>query len=303
VTFGAGRLRVALALDNTGSMNDDGKMDALKTATKSLLDKLKTAGANSGDVYVSIIPFSKDVNIGSSNYTASWIDWSDWNNNNASCSDRWGNYKNYSSKTWCEWAGYTWKADSHSSWNGCVTDRTQDYDISAAAPTSANTDSYFPAEQYSSCPTAVKGLSTDFDGMKALVDGMYPAGNTNQAIGFAWAWQSLVGGGGLTAPAKDSSYTYQDIIILLSDGLNTEDRWYTKASSIDARQKKACDAAKAAGVTIYTVQVNTGNDADSDVLSYCASSGDKFNILTAADQIMTTFNAIGAGLNRVRISQ
>src|ERR1044072_7713129 len=35
VKWGNNRLRVALALDNTGSMNDDGKIGAHKTATKS----------------------------------------------------------------------------------------------------------------------------------------------------------------------------------------------------------------------------------------------------------------------------
>ena len=34
IKWGMSRLRVALALDNTGSMNDAGKMSALKTATK-----------------------------------------------------------------------------------------------------------------------------------------------------------------------------------------------------------------------------------------------------------------------------
>ena len=62
--WGSSRLRVALALDNTGSMADDGKMTALKTATKSLLTQLQNAAGTNGDVYVSIIPFSKDVNVG-----------------------------------------------------------------------------------------------------------------------------------------------------------------------------------------------------------------------------------------------
>ena len=29
----------------------------------------------------------------------------------------------------------------------------------------------------------------------------------------------------MNAPAEDSNYTYNRVIILLSDGLNTEDRW------------------------------------------------------------------------------
>ena len=42
-------------------------------------------------------------------------------------------------------------------------------------------------------------------------------------------WMSLVGGGPFpTPPAKDPNYKYQQVIILLTDGLNTQDRWYTE---------------------------------------------------------------------------
>jgi Flp pilus assembly protein TadG len=87
VKWGNSRLRVALALDNTGSMSDDGKMTALKDATNKLLTQLKNAATNSADVYVSIIPFSKDVNVDSDNKSANWIDWTDWNANNGTCKD------------------------------------------------------------------------------------------------------------------------------------------------------------------------------------------------------------------------
>jgi hypothetical protein len=40
-------------------MSDDGKIVALKTATKNLLTQLQGAVTINGDVYVSIIPFSK----------------------------------------------------------------------------------------------------------------------------------------------------------------------------------------------------------------------------------------------------
>src|SRR5436305_6887971 len=43
VKWGNTRMRVALVLDNTGSMDDDGKMPALITATKTLLTQLQNA--------------------------------------------------------------------------------------------------------------------------------------------------------------------------------------------------------------------------------------------------------------------
>ena len=64
--WGNVRMRVAMALDVTGSMSSDGKMPALKTATKSLIDQLSAIAKNPGDIYISIVPFAKDVNLGAS---------------------------------------------------------------------------------------------------------------------------------------------------------------------------------------------------------------------------------------------
>jgi hypothetical protein len=137
---------------------------------------------------------------------------------------------------------------------------------------------------------------------------MVAAGNTNQAIGLAWGWQSLTAGAPLNAPTKDANFQYQDIIILLSDGLNTEDRWYQDASSIDARQRILCDNIKTAGVTIYSVQVNTGSDATSSVLQYCAGTrpqvadASKFFLLKTPTEIITTFGQIATGLSKLRLA-
>ena len=67
VQWGSSRLRVALVLDNTGSMAQSGKITALKTATTNLLTQLQNAVVTTGDVYVSIVPFVNTVNVGASN--------------------------------------------------------------------------------------------------------------------------------------------------------------------------------------------------------------------------------------------
>jgi Flp pilus assembly protein TadG len=298
--WGTSRLRVALALDNTGSMNDDGKMDALKTAAKNFINQMKAAATNNGDVYVSIIPFAKDVNVGASNYNASWIDWTSWDAANTSCF-LW----------WCTTA-------NHNTWNGCVADRggtsapdSNNYDQNVTAPGSSAA-SKWPAEQYDACPQAMLGLTYDWTALTNLVDGMSPSGGTNQPIGLVWAWQSLVGGGPLNMPAKDSNYTYTDVIIPMSDGLNTVDRWYGNghdvSSQVDSRMYNSsngsgtCANAKAAGVVIYTIQVNTGGDPTSTLLQNCASSTDKFTQITSSGQLVTTFNSIGTALTKLRIA-
>jgi len=307
VKWGNSRLRVALVLDNTGSMASAGKMDALKTATNGLLTQLKNAATANGDVYVSIIPFVKDVNVGASNYSASWIDWSDWDKNNGSCS-KGRDVKNYGS-CMLENGKPKWTPASHDTWNGCVTDRGssttptgQDYDTNADAPGST-ASSKFSAEQYGSCPQPVMPLSYNWSSMTTLVNGMSPAGNTNQAIGLAHGWMSLVGGGPYPAPpAKDPNYTYNQVIILLTDGLNTQNRWYSAQASIDARQAMTCANVKAAGITLYTIQVNTDGDPTSALLQSCASTSDKFFLVTSSSGIGAIFNQIGTNLARLRIS-
>ncbi len=311
VKWGNSRLRVALVLDNTGSMNDYNKIGALKTATTNLLTQLKNAASKDGDVYVSIIPFVKDVNVGASNYNQNWVDWTDWDSNNGSCSK--GGWS-ASTKSGClsQNGNPTWTPSNHNTWNGCVVDRGN-----SSAPSSFNTDqnvtgvditktyTMFAAEQYSYCPAAaVMPLSYNWTGMNTLVNSMVAAGNTNQGIGLQHGWMSLVGGGPYPAPpAMDPNYKYSQIIILLTDGLNTQNRWYTSQNSIDNRQATTCANIKAAGITLYTVQVNTDGDPTSTLLQQCASDSSKFFLLTSATQMVATFQQIGTALSNLRIAQ
>jgi Flp pilus assembly protein TadG len=309
--WGNVRMRVAMALDNTGSMADDGKMPAMQKAAKALVDQLSALEKNKGDILISIIPFAKDVNVDDSNYTQSWIDWTDWDAANGTCN----------STNW--WGGCTsWTPANHNKWTGCVTDRDQDYDTKNTAPT--NSATRFPAEEYVSgsekyCKSGnnpylqpIMPLSSDWGALKNRIGDMEPTGNTNQSIGLAWAWMSLTQSDPLNAPPKDKNYTYKDAIILLSDGLNTQNRWYNNASQIDARQKTLCENLNAKDpitkiplYTVYTIQVNTGKPADpeSTVLKNCATDGSKFYTITSVDQTAAVFSSIGTSLSKLRVAK
>lgn len=427
VKWGNTRLRVALVLDTTGSMQDSGKIDALKTATKKLLTQLKNAAVNNGDVYVSIIPFSKNVNVGAANYTASWVDFTEWEaepeildptkggskpanwaqigpgsscpfttsshgfrcvsaaqgTSNVStipssgliCPGRDGGQKisrkigviyngcytstltqgtstgasaacpsdrntylsgtNGTSNTCscsgsgsgrkCTWNYYvhTWRgstaaAPARSTWTGCVTDRgawnapSGDYDRKIDAANSAIPASLFPAQQDYYCSPQVMGLNYNWTAMEALVDSLYPNGATNQPIGLVWGWQSLVGGGPFTVPPKDPNHVYQEIIILMSDGLNTLDRWYGNGSStsvqvdrrmLDIDGSGTCANVKAAGITLYTIHFNTDNDPMSTLLKNCASSSDKFWMVTNNNEFIALFDSLGNKLSKLRVAK
>jgi Flp pilus assembly protein TadG len=385
VKWGNTRLRVALVLDNTGSMAQSNKLTALQTATNNLIDQLKNAAKQPGDIYVSIIPFVKDVNADPTNYNQTWIDWTDWEapppnvttpaaNVGPGSNCPWttsskgfgcqktptngststttipssGTYKGYIcpsmdngskntlkgsvyyngcyNSTNCTGSGnnlscqHAWVKNAHSTWTGCVVDRgnsngpnTGNYDTNVVTPTTSTTATLLPAEQYSSCPQAILPLTYDWTAMHTLVNAMVAAGNTNQAIGLQHGWMSLVGGGPYPAPpVMDPNYQYKQVIILLTDGLNTQDRWYTNASQIDARQQMTCDNVNAAGITLYTVQVNTDGEATSTLLQNCAGKGDspkkypdpdKFFLLTSSTQIVTTFNQIATNLANLYLAK
>jgi Flp pilus assembly protein TadG len=510
-TWGNAKMRVALVLDNTGSMAQSGKITALRNAVAGsggLIDQLSALAKNNGDVYISVIPFAKNVNVGASNYGQSWIDWHDWlapptdqpanvpggyqaslpinwhavgpgaqcpftntlsatggaangaftckasptngassastipsttlsingasianpicpgtdantytvyngcwsseptgltevfcsGSSNCSCpknaqgssvtgcsctgsgssksctgptyvhnwtqpgpNDTTDNQNqprlsspvgfrdaNHTPNTEHIWTptGTTvandWRQASTnpiSNWTGCVADRTQPNDATGVAPSSSDATTLFPANEYiqggvffcsSSASTQLEPiipLSYDWSALKTAVNAMQPTGGTDQAVGLAWGWQSLLQGNPLNAPAESNTNgtTYNRVIILLSDGLNTQDRWpdygngsnqtttygnSTFSGSIDARQQALCDnlhnARDANGApmyTIYTIQVNTDAEATSAILSYCASSPDKFYLITSSTQIATIFNTIGTQLSKLRLAR
>jgi Flp pilus assembly protein TadG len=468
--WGNARMRVALALDNTGSMADNGKIGALRTAASNLIDQLSALAKNPGDVYISIVPFAKVVNVGTSNSGAAWIDQTDWlyppttqpNNGTyqATLPMNWhavgpgascpftnssggftctggpangsssvsnvppiGTYKGYicpsvdynshtlyngcwdseptgqtntvfcsaSSSCNCptgasgcgctgfgssksctgtiyvhKWTqpgvtapvGYLnnqWTATNSTptvannwtqastnpfsaSWTGCVTDRTQNYDTTSDAATPNVIATLFPANQYlenvstsycnpsSSTPLEqIMPMSYSWSALKSAINTMQPTGGTDQAIGLAWAWQTLLTTSPMPAPIEDPNYTYNRVIILLSDGLNTEDRWPVNGNGstqnlnsqnnglIDLRQAALCQNIKNAVdpktnqpmYTIYTIQVDTSSPPDptSTVLQNCASTPNKFFMLTSSSQIVTTFNSIGTALSKLRVAR
>jgi Flp pilus assembly protein TadG len=326
VTTSSAKLRVSLALDNSGSMcepdnnpcpgdgNPNIKINALKTATANLLTMLKNAAGNVGDITVSIVPFTTGVNVGKSNKSASWLTFAPWD----AVGSGYGTYATQCGRNGC---AQVWQANdaSHSSWSGCVMDRNQNYDTNVTLPTGTTTRfPAAPAALYSqsswalTCPSALIGQTDVMDrigwsNLNNTVNAMQAGGATNQTIGLSWAWMLMTQGSPISNPGALPADT-QPILILLSDGLNTQNRWtgdgYDHSTDVDARMSLACANAKAAGVKIYTVFVDLGGtQGNSSTLQNCASDSSKYFDLTQSSQIITTFNQIGDQITKLRIVQ
>jgi len=221
------------------------------------------------------------------------------------------NLSSYTTQSTCQAAFAVWHVD-HTQWTGCVTDRgnssgpdtTNNYDVMNTAPTTT-TSSKFLAEQYSNCPQAILPLTANWTDLSNEVDGMVAGGGTNQTIGLVWGWHALTNSDPLnpgSVPANTTRY-----IIILSDGLNTQDRWYgngsSQSTSVDNRMNAVCTNAKADGIIVYALFVDIGGtQGNSTVLQNCASDPSKYWDLTSASQINAAFAAIGQQITNLRVA-
>jgi Flp pilus assembly protein TadG len=272
VKWGVKKLELALALDNTGSMANNGKLTQLKSAAHNLLTTLQAAAKKPGDVKVSIIPFDTSVNIGTGYKDEFWVD-------------------------------YTVKNIQKSTWNGCVIDRDQSNDVLDTTPVSGDVHTLFPAAQCGKL-TSMMPLTdvldqTGWTNLNNKIDAMQASGNTNVTIGLVWGWHSLTPNlplpeGSDPAPDKDK------VIVLLTDGTNTQNRWSSSESSIDARTAAACTNVKATNVKIYTVRVIDGN---ASLLKSCASQPGMYYEVSQASQLSNVFTSIAQNLANLRVSK
>ncbi len=228
-----------------------------------------------------------------------------FSSSNCSCSGG-GSSKTCRTKRWT----HTWVKNNRSTWGGCIMDRDKvsNYDISNTAPSTPA--SGFPATNPSDClGTTVKTLGYDWTALTSKIEAMAPNSATNQAIGMAHGWQTLTNTTPYSpgaVPANTSRY-----IIILSDGLNTKNRWWGNGSStgtsdtalIDDRMDKVCAAAKADGITVYSIFLNISNQGNSAPLQDCASDSTKYFALTSTGAVVTTFNQIGQSITSVRVSK
>jgi hypothetical protein len=88
-------------------------------------------------------------------------------------------------------------------------------------------------------------------------------------------------------------------MILLTDGDNTQNRWTSSTTSINARTTLGCNAVKAAGITLFTVRVIEGNET---LLRNCATSPSMYFNVTSSGGIGDAFKAITSMIKRMRLS-
>jgi hypothetical protein len=254
-------------------MGQSGKLAQLKTAAKNLLTTLQAAAKQPGDVKVSIIPFDTTVNVGTVYKDEFWID-------------------------------YTVKGIQKSQWTGCVMGpRPVERRVRHHA-------GFGQREHVVSCQAVRNAACLDDAAHRhTRHDGLHQSQRQDRrhaGVGqhqcHHWnglGWHSLTKNLPLSQ-AADPSPARDKVVVLLTDGTNTQNRWSSSDSQIDPRTALACANAKNANIKIYTVRVI---DGDRTLLKNCASKPTMYYEVNQASELNAVFSSIAQNLARLRISK
>jgi Flp pilus assembly protein TadG len=258
---------IAMVLDTTGSMAQLNKMTNLKSSVSSALNGLlNSSGENISKSKVSIVPFNDKVRVSNDVMTAM--------------------------KT----AGLV-----NGTTGSCIIDRNQPYDVSVdAADKLVVATQYTRAACYNDNIKEIQGLNDNISQVKTAVNGLKPDGMTNITVGIQWGMETLSTNQPFVSTVAFKDSKVKKVMIVVTDGDNTQNRWTTSESEINKRTAKACVAAKAQGILVYTVKVIEG---DSAMLRTCASDPKYFYDLTSASQLNATMSGIFKSIYQTHLTQ
>jgi Flp pilus assembly protein TadG len=247
-------LEIALALDNTGSMADNGKMPALKNATLELINILFGDQNSPARLKMSLVPFSQTVKVDTAQFNNSG--WMDTTGQSSSARLNFDNNK---------YAFSVWTSMKNSSWGGCLEARPNGLEALDTPPTAGDPDSRFvpyfepdgpDSSAYSGYTTyltdGVNGnqdtrlkrsakytnqaktdpnkdcnlqkilpLTNNKVTLQAYVNGMVTTGNTHVQLGASWGWRTLSPAAPYTEGAQYGDPDWSKALVLMTDGVNT----------------------------------------------------------------------------------
>ncbi|MBW7851548.1 MAG: Flp pilus assembly protein TadG [Rhodospirillales bacterium] len=319
-------MELALVLDNTGSMREDGKIEALRAGATELINIFYGERERIPNFWVSLVPFVTAVNVGNGH--------TDWLAAGAIES------KNYTGVP--------------GGWKGCVEARhAHGNDMTDAPPSvepfqpfyfpSGSDNSYPPVdESYAaqsqakgkgpnvSCPAPVSAMVDDKATILAAIDDLryWRRGGTMINMGLVWGWRALSPNWrGLWSAATpqlplDYGTPFMDkALVLLTDGKNeiSSDDYtsYGRLSwgrlgttnrnratqEVNRRTAEACITMKQQGIIIFTIGFRVEDAATHALLRDCASKAAYYFASPTNEDLRRAFRTIGATLSNLRLAQ
>lgn len=305
-------LELVLVLDDTGSMQDGGKLGALKDAAHELMQILYGDADTVDDLWVAVVPYRGAVNVDDAN--TAWLD------------------------------GYDPAAYAPDSWQGCVEAREAPYDQDDTPPDGEPFAPYLwpatganpwpPVDSANGpnrgCPdAALLPLTAARSTIDARIDALDAAGGggTQTSVGLVWGWRAVSPEwrGAWDAPAglplDYGEPRMKKAVVFLTDGLTnfsssaytahgflSEGRLGTTSKSaadgiLNDRLATICQAMKAQGIELYTIMFQLADPDLETLYRNCASSPSHFFNSPSNDALRSAFRQIGGRLVALRIAE
>ena len=121
-------IELVLVLDTTGSMRSGGKMSAMQSAAKKMVQTLFDGKSTSDTLKIAVVPFSAAVNIGTDN--TGWLDDATYPNNSAIAKEDFAFSNGQSVKK-------LYEQINNRKWAGCVRERGGSYELTDDPPGSS----------------------------------------------------------------------------------------------------------------------------------------------------------------------
>lgn len=277
-------LELALVLDMTTSMTQpSSKLTALKQAAKDLIDIIYGPNDVGEDLYVSIVPFSTRVKIGTSR--DSWL-----------------------------------LGPKPSNWSGCVEQRTGDEELDDAPlsvekfpPTKKIIKYDRRGREISSgtpdCPPVeVLPLTASKTTVKNSINGLKANGYTRIDIGASWGWRVLSerwqGTWDTPGLPLDNDADTAKAVVIMTDGENKPNSNYESVTAEEADDKLSvvCEAMKAQDYVVFTVTFQAPASVQPLMRDCATSPSHFFNSPTAAD-LNRAFRQIAGRLSALRLAE
>lgn len=132
ITMKQRKIELALVLDTTGSMDNNGKMTSMQDAADGMVDTLFGSSEVSPDVKIAVVPFSGAVNIGTDKLNSGWLDKDKYPSMSAIATEDFDFSSGQSVLT-------LYDDLTNRSWAGCVRERAEPYELTDDPPESGAT--------------------------------------------------------------------------------------------------------------------------------------------------------------------
>jgi Flp pilus assembly protein TadG len=303
-TYGIGKLEVSFVFDVSGSMGNSGKMASLKIAARDAVDTLMPADsnlANPDDVRIAMVTYDTQVNAGAyfkavtnlnpkRNFSYTYCTKT---NKNGSCAKTNTVTTNMTSTCVHERGGSPAFTDADPGPGAWLQADDPTYNTSSGK-WSTNCNDIGPQP-------LTHSRSALYDYINNLDDYGTTAGHT----GVAWGWYLIAPNWSSVWPAASKPLAYDEpdaakAMIMMTDGEFNEVYLSSQGNSFQQAQKM-CDAAKAAGVVIYTVAFQAPKQGR-DILSYCASSSDFAFTPDNGQELQDAYKMIAQSISDLRIT-